>query len=158
MNDERPDPDALLSLVQAEEARRDRGALKVFFGYAAGVGKTYAMLQAARRAGSGAKPPIIGGSLYVSRDNNPSLSVVSLTIESDPIGVDITIEQVMSEALSVIDGGIPVWRAAVFVNTLHPDIFGRRFIASGDARAVKSLPEFIRMREEVIGLIHSTLA
>jgi adenylate cyclase len=27
----------------------------------------------------------------------------------------------------VIDGGIPVWRAAIFVNTLHPNIFGRRF-------------------------------
>ncbi len=27
----------------------------------------------------------------------------------------------------MIDGGIPVWRAAIFVNTLHPDIFGRRF-------------------------------
>ena len=27
----------------------------------------------------------------------------------------------------MIDGGLPVWRAAVFVNTLHPNIFGRRF-------------------------------
>jgi taurine transport system ATP-binding protein len=35
--------------------------------------------------------------------------------------------------------------------------FGRQFIAGGNARAVKSQPEFIRMREEVIGLIHTTL-
>lgn len=35
--------------------------------------------------------------------------------------------------------------------------FGRQFIASGNARAVKSQPEFIHMREEVIGLIHTTL-
>jgi len=34
--------------VQEEEARRRRGKLKVFFGAAAGVGKTYAMLEAAR--------------------------------------------------------------------------------------------------------------
>ena len=27
----------------------------------------------------------------------------------------------------MIDGGIPLWRAALFVNMLHPDIFGRRF-------------------------------
>jgi adenylate cyclase len=27
----------------------------------------------------------------------------------------------------MIDSGIPVWRAAIFVNTLHPNIFGRRF-------------------------------
>jgi taurine transport system ATP-binding protein len=35
--------------------------------------------------------------------------------------------------------------------------FGRQFIACGNARAVKSQPEFIQMREEVIGLIHTTL-
>ena len=34
--------------------------------------------------------------------------------------------------------------------------FGRQFVESGNARAVKSQPEFIRMREEVIGLIHTT--
>jgi two-component system sensor histidine kinase KdpD len=45
----RPDPDALLAQVEAEERRKGRGKLKVFFGYAAGVGKTYAMLEAARR-------------------------------------------------------------------------------------------------------------
>jgi two-component system sensor histidine kinase KdpD len=44
----RPDPDALLARVQDEEARQRRGKLKVFFGAAAGVGKTYAMLEAAR--------------------------------------------------------------------------------------------------------------
>ena len=33
--------------------------------------------------------------------------------------------------------------------------FGRRFIECGDARAVKSDPEFIRMREEVLQVIHS---
>jgi taurine transport system ATP-binding protein len=35
--------------------------------------------------------------------------------------------------------------------------FGRQFIAGGNARAVKSQPAFIRLREEVIGLIHTTL-
>lgn len=45
MDIQRPDPDALLKLAQAEEA--GHGKLKVFFGATAGVGKTYAMLQAA---------------------------------------------------------------------------------------------------------------
>lgn len=45
--DSRPNPDQLLARVQAEEARSARGRLKVFFGSSAGVGKTYAMLQAA---------------------------------------------------------------------------------------------------------------
>jgi two-component system sensor histidine kinase KdpD len=43
----RPDPDSLLVLAEAEEERSRRGRLKVFFGATAGVGKTYAMLQAA---------------------------------------------------------------------------------------------------------------
>ena len=45
---ERPDPDALLSLVQAEEAQSHRGRLRIFFGGCAGTGKTYAMLAAAQ--------------------------------------------------------------------------------------------------------------
>lgn len=49
VNERRNDPDALLREVQAEEARLRRGKLKVFFGAAAGVGKTYAMLEAGRR-------------------------------------------------------------------------------------------------------------
>jgi two-component system sensor histidine kinase KdpD len=49
MNDEnRPDPDALLVRVQEEERQKARGKLKIFLGYAAGVGKTYAMLEAAQ--------------------------------------------------------------------------------------------------------------
>ena len=47
-NTARPDPDELLVRVQAEEAKINRGKLKIFLGYAAGVGKTYAMLEDAR--------------------------------------------------------------------------------------------------------------
>ena len=43
----RPDPDALLEQVRAEEARAKRGQLKVFFGASPGVGKTFTMLEAA---------------------------------------------------------------------------------------------------------------
>lgn len=45
----RPNPDKLLARIQAEENQRERGRLKIFFGYAAGVGKTYAMLEAAHQ-------------------------------------------------------------------------------------------------------------
>ena len=48
-SEHRPDPDDLLARVQAEENQRQRGHLKIFFGYAAGVGKTYAMLEAAHQ-------------------------------------------------------------------------------------------------------------
>ena len=43
----RPDPEAFLAQAQAEE--RGRGKLKIFLGYAAGVGKTFAMLEAAHQ-------------------------------------------------------------------------------------------------------------
>ncbi len=49
MMDQRPDPDRLLKQVQAEEQAAHRGKLKLFFGACAGVGKTYAMLEAARQ-------------------------------------------------------------------------------------------------------------
>ncbi len=47
--DTRPDPDALLAKLAAEEVRAARGKLKIFFGASPGVGKTYAMLVAARQ-------------------------------------------------------------------------------------------------------------
>jgi two-component system sensor histidine kinase KdpD len=49
MADQRPDPDALLARVQAEQPDQHHGRLKIFFGACAGVGKTYAMLEAARK-------------------------------------------------------------------------------------------------------------
>src|SRR5512136_1671344 len=45
----RPDPDQLLARIQNEEQQEKRGHLKIFLGYAAGVGKTYAMLEAAHQ-------------------------------------------------------------------------------------------------------------
>jgi two-component system sensor histidine kinase KdpD len=46
---ERPDPDLLLARMKREKAESARGKLKIFFGMSPGVGKTYAMLQAARQ-------------------------------------------------------------------------------------------------------------
>jgi two-component system sensor histidine kinase KdpD len=68
MNIERPSPDDLLARVQAEEASERAGKLKVFFGYAAGVGKTYAMLEAARRALTDKVDVVIG---YVEPHRRP---------------------------------------------------------------------------------------
>lgn len=42
--------DKLLEALKEEEDKAGRGHLKIFFGYAAGVGKTYAMLEAAHEA------------------------------------------------------------------------------------------------------------
>jgi two-component system sensor histidine kinase KdpD len=45
VDDNRPKPDELLTRINAEEKKRGKGKLKIFFGYAPGVGKTYSMLQ-----------------------------------------------------------------------------------------------------------------
>jgi two-component system sensor histidine kinase KdpD len=60
MEERRPDPDQLLQLVQEEEARSRQGKLKVFFGAAPGVGKTYAMLQAAREKRTEGTDVVVG--------------------------------------------------------------------------------------------------
>src|SRR5258707_11602678 len=46
---DRPDPDVILARMKREETASNRGKLKIFFGMSPGVGKTYAMLQAARQ-------------------------------------------------------------------------------------------------------------
>lgn len=44
----RPSPDALLTRIIAEESKKKRGRFRLFFGMAAGVGKTYEMLKQAQ--------------------------------------------------------------------------------------------------------------
>jgi two-component system sensor histidine kinase KdpD len=57
---DRPNPDALLSSIQREEAAKKRGRLKVFLGMCPGVGKTYAMLEAARREHAAGRDVVAG--------------------------------------------------------------------------------------------------
>lgn len=46
-DERRPSPEEMLELARAEEEREGRGKLKIFLGYAPGVGKTFAMLETA---------------------------------------------------------------------------------------------------------------
>ena len=55
---DRPDPDALLRRVEAEERAAARGRFKIFFGFAPGVGKTYRMLQVARDLVAVSRPSV----------------------------------------------------------------------------------------------------
>ncbi|HLP77275.1 MAG TPA: two-component sensor histidine kinase, partial [Candidatus Paceibacterota bacterium] len=57
---DRPNPDSLLSSIQREESAGKRGRLKVFLGMCPGVGKTYAMLEAARRELKSGRDIVIG--------------------------------------------------------------------------------------------------
>ena len=59
-HERRPSPETLLRLVQEEEAAHGRGRLKLFFGMCPGVGKTYAMLEAARQRLAEAREVLVG--------------------------------------------------------------------------------------------------
>ena len=56
----RPDPDALLAHIEAEQSKNARGRLRIYFGASAGVGKTYAMLSAARKLRAEGQQVLVG--------------------------------------------------------------------------------------------------
>jgi two-component system sensor histidine kinase KdpD len=56
----RPDPERLLKQVQAEENKRWGARLKIFLGYSAGVGKSYRMLDEARRRHERGEDVVVG--------------------------------------------------------------------------------------------------
>src|SRR5206468_12677144 len=78
---ERPNPDELLAHLQAQEAGSRRGKLKIFFGYAAGVGKTYAMLEAAQRERSAGAEIVIG---YVEPHGRLEMEALLQGLEAIP--------------------------------------------------------------------------
>jgi len=64
---ERPDPDALLARIKAEE-QPIRGRLRIYLGAAPGVGKTFTMLQEAHRREERGSDVVIG---FVETHNRP---------------------------------------------------------------------------------------
>nr|WP_295776910.1 DUF4118 domain-containing protein [Rhodoferax sp.] len=58
--DSRPDPDALLAQLREDDLDILRGKLRIYFGASAGVGKTYAMLNAAQRAQRAGQMVLVG--------------------------------------------------------------------------------------------------
>ena len=57
---ERPDPEALLRQVQAEARAAQRGELKIFLGYASGVGKSFKLFDEGRRRHARGEDVVIG--------------------------------------------------------------------------------------------------
>lgn len=78
----RPNPDELLAKVQADEAKAHRGSLRIFFGYAAGVGKTYAMLESAHHAIRQGRDVVVG---YVEPHARPETQALAEGLKSLPV-------------------------------------------------------------------------
>ncbi|MGB7160848.1 MAG: sensor histidine kinase KdpD, partial [Tepidisphaeraceae bacterium] len=81
MTDDRPNPDQLLADVARRDARERRGKLKVFFGMAAGVGKTYAMLEESRARAAEGLDVVIG---YAEQHIRPDTEALLLGMELLP--------------------------------------------------------------------------
>lgn len=80
-DDIRPTPEAMLKLAQAEEVTAELGKLKIFLGYAAGVGKTYAMLEAARKRKTDGRDVVVG---YVESHGRSETDTLLLGLELVP--------------------------------------------------------------------------
>ncbi len=78
---QRPNPDELLERVQAEEKQQARGKLKIFLGYAAGVGKTYAMLEAGRARQAENVDVVVG---YVETHHRAETEALTQGLETLP--------------------------------------------------------------------------
>lgn len=77
---ERPDPDSILEKIKEEET--SRGKLKIFFGYAAGVGKTYAMLEAAHSLQDNGIDVVVG---YIEPHTRPDTMALLDGLERIPV-------------------------------------------------------------------------
>lgn len=97
----RRDPDELLRRVEEEERRAKRGKLVIFFGAAPGVGKTYAMLEAARTERDQKRDVVVGvvethgrydtASLVIGLEILPRRKVTHRGVAIDELDLDVAI-------------------------------------------------------------------
>ncbi len=82
MSVKRQNPNQLLRAIKNGTDGQGRGHLKIFFGYAAGVGKTYAMLKAAHAVKSRGIDVVVG---YIAPDAGPQTAELAEQIERIPV-------------------------------------------------------------------------
>jgi two-component system sensor histidine kinase KdpD len=104
MSQRRPDPDELLAQVREADEQARRGKLTVFFGAAPGVGKTYAMLEAARIELSDVRRDVVlglvethgrydTGSLLIGLELLPRRTLVHSGIKLAELDLDLALER-----------------------------------------------------------------
>ena len=82
MDETRANPDELLRAIRKEDSAKKRGHFKIFFGYAAGVGKTYAMLKAAHAAKRHGIDVVAG---YIEPHARPQTAALLSGLEALPV-------------------------------------------------------------------------
>ena len=82
MEMDRPDPDKLLESMEMEEEKKKQGRLRIFFGYVAGVGKTYGMLKSARKRQEEGVDVVIG---YLEPHARPETMALADGLKKIPV-------------------------------------------------------------------------
>lgn len=117
----RPDPEELLKSVQEKE-KSSRGQLKIFFGYAAGVGKTYAMLSAAHDLAADGVDVVLG---YIEPHARPETAALTQGLEQLP-WLALSYKNVTLHELD-LDGAIARKPQVILVDELaHTNAWGSR--------------------------------
>lgn len=104
----RPTPEELLRRVEAEESSQRRGRLKVFLGYASGVGKSFRMLDEGRRRKLRGEDVVVGA---VQPSSDPAVAGLLRGFEVIPplpgpanAAIDVEAIQRRRPAVCLIDG------------------------------------------------------
>jgi two-component system sensor histidine kinase KdpD len=103
----RPTPEQLLKQVEAEERREKRGKLKIFLGYASGVGKSFRMLDEGRRRKARGQDVVLVATQPSSDDVADllkSFEVVAPRIESGMPAIDVEAVLRRHPEVCLIDG------------------------------------------------------
>ena len=82
MEMDRPDPEKILESMEMEKEKKKQGRLRIFFGYAAGVGKTYSMLKSARKRKEEGWDVVIG---YLEPHARPETLALADGLEKIPV-------------------------------------------------------------------------
>src|SRR5258707_12860319 len=104
----KPSPEALLRHVEAEERFSRRGKLKVFLGYASGVGKSFRMFDEGRRRKARGQDVVVAA---CQRDPSPEVAGLLKNLEAIPARtglaspcIDVDAVKRGRPAVSLIDG------------------------------------------------------
>ena len=104
----RPNPDQLLKKIEADEHRNSRGRLKIFLGYASGVGKSYRMLDEGRRRKLRGQDVVVAATqASVSQDSADllkDLEVIPPRIRDGVPAIDLEAVLLRRPEICLIDG------------------------------------------------------
>ncbi|MFJ1254859.1 DUF4118 domain-containing protein [Cupriavidus sp. CuC1] len=122
MDADRPDPDRLLEALREDELAAARGKLKIFFGACAGVGKTYAMLQACRQKQAEGVNLVIGA---VETHGRAETAVLLETMPVLPLRKIAYRDRILTEF--DLDAALSLKPALIVIDELaHSNVVGSR--------------------------------